>query len=121
MKWYSATIRRASMIGDEGIDSFWDSVFLLSATDRDSAWNAALEIGLGLESKYQNAAQERVRFAFVGVLYLDEVGESIESGVEVFFNTIEFEQPISVSSDVVFHPSSVLPKSLGIGVELPEC
>jgi hypothetical protein len=106
-------------VGTDGIESFWDSVFLVSATDREGAWNEALKIGEGLETSYDNADGERIRFAFLGVLTIDELGEELRTGLEVYFSTQDFVQPIPVSPDVEFFPRQITPGNAGIGIEAP--
>jgi hypothetical protein len=118
--WFSVSLRRASIIASEGIGSFWDSVFLVSANDRDGAWNEALKIGEGLNTSYDNGDGERIRFAFLGVLTIDELGEEIRSGVEVHFTTHDFDQPIPVSADAEFFPNRIRPSMAGIGIETPK-
>lgn len=119
MTWFSASLRRASIVGVDGIGSLWDSVFLVSASNRDEAWEEAIKIGLGLETSYDNAAGERVRFAFLGVLTIDELGDELRAGQEIYFSAQDLLQPIPVASDVAFFPHQIVPGNAGIGVEAP--
>jgi len=94
-------------------------VFLVSASDREDAWDQALEIGEGLETSYDNAEGERIRFAFLGVLTIDELGEELQAGQEVYFAAQDFVQPIPVSPDVNFSPKQITPGHAGVGIETP--
>lgn len=106
-------------MGTDGIGSFWDSVFLVLAANRDEAWQEAIKIGKGLETNYDNAAGENVRSAFLGVLTIDELGDELRAGQEVYFSAQDLLQPIPVAPDVTFFPEQIEPGNAGIGVEMP--
>jgi hypothetical protein len=103
----------------EGIGALWDSVYLVLATDRDSAWKEALKLGEGLDESYDNSDGERIRFAFLGVLSIDELGDELKSGTEVYFTSHDFNQPIPVSPDIAFFPERIRPGVAGIGIDKP--
>jgi hypothetical protein len=111
------SLRRASITVTEGIGSLWDSVYLISATDRDSAWKEALTLGEGLEESYVNGVGEQIRFAFLGVLTIDELGDELKTGAEVYFTSHDFDQPIPVSPNAEFFPQRIRPGLAGIGIE----
>jgi hypothetical protein len=117
--WYSVSLRRGCIVGTDGITSLWDSIFLVSASDRDSAWTEAMRIGKGLETSYDNAEGERIRFAFLGVLTIDQLGAELRSGLEVYFTSLDLLQPIPVSPDTDFFPKRIVPGQAGIGTEMP--
>lgn len=119
MAWYSASIRRAVMVGEDGIGSLWDSVVLISATTRDEAWEKATKRGKEFETAYLNGVKERVRLAFLGVLTIDELGTELRTGQEVYFSVEEFANPIPVSLDVAFFPERMKSGNSGVGVEQP--
>jgi hypothetical protein len=117
MIWFSVCLRRASIIERVGIVSLWDSTYLLRAIDRSDAWKQGLKIGNHLESKYANMEGQEVSFSFLGVLTIDELGEDLESGQEVFFKVHDFPQPIPISQNATFLPETVVPGNSGVGIE----
>ncbi|MFZ0668464.1 MAG: DUF4288 domain-containing protein [Acidimicrobiales bacterium] len=119
MVWYSVSLRFANLVGSEGISGFWDSVFLVVAEDRADAIREARQMGRSREELYANAQAEQVRRAFLGVITVDELGESLANGVEVWFAPTDFVRPIPIGVDVDFSPDSIEPGNAGIGIETP--
>jgi hypothetical protein len=48
----------------------------------------------GFETNYDNSDGERIRFAFPGVLTIDELGQEFRTGLEAYFSAQDFLQPI---------------------------
>jgi hypothetical protein len=119
MAWYSVAVQRAVFVGDTGIQSLWDSVFLVRAPDRTSAHERALTLGKSKEEEYVNANGESIRLALVGVTSIDLIGDEIVDGTEVYFIPNELDLPIPIDLDTDLHSGRWAPKSSGIGIERP--
>lgn len=94
MTWFSASLRSASIIEHYGMESLSDSVYLISAANREEAWAKALYFGAGIETNYRNADGELIKFVFVGVLTIDELGHQLVEGQEVCCQSNDFVRPI---------------------------
>lgn len=119
MAWYTVQIQRAQVVGDVGIQSLWNSVFLIRALDRQDAHERALALGKSLDHEYSNASGESIRLALVGVVTIDRLGDEIQDGTEVYFEPNDLESPISVELMTEFHFGRVEPKMTGVGVDEP--
>jgi hypothetical protein len=106
MTWFSIAIRRASIVDTGGLHKLWDSVYI--------------EIGYQSEEAYANAEGRQLRFAFAGVLTIDELGEDLTSGQEVYFLPRDIEPPLPMAIDTRFSPETLIPGCSGVGNETPE-
>ena len=93
MRWYSAMVVVTSTIEGFGQSSFWRSVFVFRAIDRQAAKAKALELGRALEDDYLNGSGARVKNVLNRVDTLDELGEEIEDGLEVWSEGILVDEP----------------------------
>ena len=84
MTWFSACLRMVCLIEGEGFVRYEDSVVLMRQPNRESAFERALELGAVRESTFINADGASVRWAFVRVLTLDELGTTIGEDAEVY-------------------------------------
>jgi hypothetical protein len=120
MTWFSIAIRRASIVDTGGLHKLWDSVYIVEARDRSEAWRRGIEIGYQSEEAYANAEGRQLRFAFAGVLTIDELGEDLTSGQEVYFLPRDIEPPLPMAIDTRFSPETLIPGCSGVGNETPE-
>lgn len=119
MDWYSATIQIVSLVGDSGITLIWDNIYLIQAIDREAAWTKARALGTSLEETYTNGYAETVRWAFVGVVTLDNLGNTLYDGMEVGFQPQDLAQPLPIDLATKFHPNRMQPGYAGIGKKWP--
>jgi hypothetical protein len=81
--WFSALLRFRIVIADSDWD-FEESVVVFRATDWEQAFKRALAVGREMEASYENAESERVEHRLLAVRTLDQLGEELTDGREVF-------------------------------------
>ena len=87
--WYSAAVRLVVDIAGQGVVHDSRSVFVFRAVDFDEAFTRAVALGRGLETSYLNGDGEEVRWLLDVVETLDELGDDITDGREVYSEQIE--------------------------------
>jgi Domain of unknown function (DUF4288) len=108
--WFSALLRFRVVI-DDGDWDFEDSVVVFRAADWDAAFDRALAVGRGMEASYQNADGERVQHRLVAVRTLDQLGEELVDGREVYSTRASFAQLPVVDP---LRPEESEPKQSGV-------
>jgi len=78
-------------VADEGED-YEDSVVIFRASGWDSALARALEVGRGMEEVYDNADGETVRRRLIVVRTLDELGDELTDGREIYSMRVARDQ-----------------------------
>jgi hypothetical protein len=81
--WFSASLRFRIVIDDGDLD-FGESVVVFRAADWERAFARALAIGREMEASYENAESERVEHRLLAVRTLDQLGDELTDGREVF-------------------------------------
>ncbi len=113
--WFSTCVRLVIIVESEGAGPFVDCVFVFEASGWDEARVAALRLGRSKESEYRNGVGQRVRWALVDVVTLDELGALERGGVEVY--SIASDADVDASSitiDSNFRPEMSEPGSSGV-------
>lgn len=82
--WYSAALRVCVIIGGTELANVVRSVVVFRATDFDDATALALSHGRALERTYTNGDGQEVRWALAEIETLDELGDAITDGREVY-------------------------------------
>ena len=113
--WYSTCVRLVIIVENEGAGPFMDCVFVFDASGWDEARAAALRLGRSKETEYRNGVGQRVRWALVDIVTLDELGALGGGGTEVY--SIASDADLDASSltvDSVFRPEMSEPGSSGV-------
>lgn len=92
MTWFSAMLRFTITVGSALPHQGSRSVVLIRADDFDDARAAARRLGKGMEETYRNIDGELVTWRFQAVETVDELGEQLESGREVYSEPISLDQ-----------------------------
>ena len=93
--WFSASLRFTTQVADDEADQE-DSVILLRAPDWEVAFARAVALGRQMEQTYKNGVGATVEKRLVEVRTLDELGEAIPDGREVYCAPVEANQaPVS--------------------------
>jgi hypothetical protein len=90
--WFSSKLRTVCLVERHGATRYMDSVFLFRATDFETAFRRALDIGRSQEQGYTNADGERVVWKFVKVVSLDQLPKEDLDGAEVY------SEPVSLGA-----------------------
>ena len=112
--WYSAGLTFFIIRDGEGIWQQVDSVVLLRCKSFQDAFASAIEFGRREEREYMNAKDERIRWAFVRVATIDELGLQLEGPREVWSQPREPENGEVATIDSCFDPESNLPGQTGV-------
>jgi len=113
--WFSTCVRLIIIVEDEGAGPFLDCVFVFQASGWDEARVAALRLGRSKETEYRNGVGQRVRWALVDIVTLDELGTLERGGTEVFSVASEADLDAgSLTVDSVFRPEMSEPGSSGV-------
>jgi hypothetical protein len=86
-----------------------ETVVVFRAENFDRAFERALELGHAAETEYRNAYGQRVRWAFVEVATLDEIGPAVD-GAEVASRQHVRVTPRPVPANRGFHPERSKPQ-----------
>ena len=86
-----------------------ETVIVFRAANHARAFERALALGHAAETEYRNADDQRVRWAFVEVETLDEVGPTAD-GAEVASRQHVRVTPRPVPANRVFHPERSKPE-----------
>jgi hypothetical protein len=110
MPWFSAMVVLTTNVETVGPSSYWRSVFVFREEDRAAAKSRAIELGEGLAQTYRNGDGQLVVDKFNRVQTLDELGERIEDGTEVWSEGVMVEDPrfdpFAESVSIDFEPGS---------------
>ena len=112
--WFSATLRFYLVSSAEGRIGGEDSVFRVSATDWDKAFQKFLAVGRREETSYKNYLGHEIRQRFVGVMIMDRVGDVDLDGVEVSCMPLLEEDP-TITFETPLDPATSVPEHCGIG------
>ena len=96
-------------VGDEAED-YDDSVVILRANGWDSALERALEVGRGREEAYANPNGETVRRRLFAIRTLDELGNELTDGREVYSTRVAPDQ----GADHPERPEDSTPMQTGV-------
>lgn len=107
--WYSTKLRWVVLIQGEGANRYSDSVLVIDANDFDQAQQKALELGRRHEEEYTNADGQRVRWRLKEVISLDQLGETIHHGMEVYSEPVELDGGVSIEFDAELYPERSQP------------
>lgn len=84
--WYVTTLVICSRLENEGarLRTCDEQIRLLRASDSETAYEKAIQLGKAEEVAYQNTYGQTVHWEFVGLVDLEELpSETIEDGVEI--------------------------------------
>jgi len=110
--WYVVTIiLKCEIAGEPTIPNEWtclQQIHVIRATDREMAFDKAIEIGKSLEVLYLNEREENVSWAFVGLENLEELSSKvIRDGTEIWGRIFLTQSPDALVVDKdglsVFH------------------
>jgi hypothetical protein len=107
--WFSAKLRFVCLVESIGALEYMDSMYLLSASDFDSAFQRALSIGRSKEQEYLNGDGQRVRWRLARVMALDSLPSGLQDGVEVYSERIDVEVGGAMSFDTPLQPELPVP------------
>jgi hypothetical protein len=113
VQFYSARLLFAFIVGDGRSRRRVlcdETVVLLRARTRDSAFRRALKLGRASETNYLNERQQKVRVALVSIEALDAIGTSID-GAEVASRLRDRSFARAISSRTRFLPELSVPTS----------
>lgn len=83
-QWFVATlVIQCVLADDDGPYMCDEQIRLIHATDAESAYQRAIELGKGEETNYIGGTGETVNWKFVGLENLQELEEQIADGVEI--------------------------------------
>ena len=82
--WYSAALRLCVIIGGVELANQVRSVVVFRADDFDDALARSLDLGHRLERTFTNGDGQEVRWALASVETLDELGDDITDGREIY-------------------------------------
>lgn len=88
LAWFSSCLRFVVLVeGDEGNGYYSDSVFAFRASGWDEAQARAVSIGRERETTYRNSDNRIVVWRLKEVRSLDQLGDDLADGREVFSRT----------------------------------
>lgn len=94
MKWYVANLVVECRVGREPAELWDQQIVVLRAKDSIRAHTQAKELGKSQKTSYKNIAGETVRWKFLGVGDLQELGsKTIRSGTEILSRLTRLEKP----------------------------
>lgn len=115
MKFFSANLQFLVLVDDgkPRKKNMWcDSVVVFRARNLKHARARALRLGRAEEVSYKNYKDERIRWAFVGVDTIDEVGGKVD-GAEVWARMYTKVSDKPVSPQQRFRPAKSKPGASG--------
>ncbi|MGE0424974.1 MAG: DUF4288 domain-containing protein [Reyranellaceae bacterium] len=113
--WFSLKLRWACMIEGLGCKLFNDCIFLVRATDFDTALERAVVIGRSEEHEYLNGEGERILWPFVEVLALTRLGPGeLRDVVDVHTEEMPLRDSDRVPFGTVFCPEQSKPEMTGV-------
>lgn len=107
--WYSTKLRWVVLVEPEGATRYSDSVLLLQAEDFEHARARALELGRKQEEEYTNPDGQRVRWRLKEIVSLDQLGDTIRDGMEVYSEPADLGREAELPFDAEFHPEQSQP------------
>jgi Domain of unknown function (DUF4288) len=113
--WFSTSVRLIMLVEGEEPGPSLKSVFVFDAPGWGEARREALRLGRTKETRYQNGAGCRVRWALLEVMTLDELGLLEESGTEVYSEALDPDAGTTILTfDSVVNPEQMEPGSSGV-------
>jgi hypothetical protein len=108
--WYSAALRLCVIIGGIELVDQVRSVVVFRADDFDDALTRSLEVGRRLECTFTNGDGKEVRWALASVETLDELGDVITDGREIY------SEPLGAGDGIVpaLSPERSTPTQSGV-------
>jgi hypothetical protein len=106
-KWFSTKLRFAVMVESVGGNTLNDCVFLLRASDFDTAFEKSIKIGEASQAQYQNANGQKVQWRFMEVISLDVIESEDLDGCEVYSEPVHLSELIPF--EVEFNPKASKP------------
>lgn len=100
--------------GGRGLSRLSRSVIILSAADWTDARSKALKHGNQLETTYVGATGAQVRWRLMAVETLDELGESLSDGREIYSEPLEPTTDDGYPFDAQFTPEISRPGQSGV-------
>jgi hypothetical protein len=96
--WYVSTIiLKCEVAGEPTIANEWtclQQIHVLRASDREVAYEKAIEIGKSLEGSYRNVQDQDVTWTFVGLENLEELPyKVIRDGTEIWGRIFSTQSP----------------------------
>ena len=110
--WYSAMAVFVVRIGDSSKGHIQRSVYLVRATDFDDALSTVIARARRDEEAYKNCDDEWVRWMLADIETLDQLGDGIEDGREVYSEP-RFDIPLD-SYAFPFKPENAKPTYSGV-------
>ena len=112
--WFSAMIRFAVSIGESGTTVRNRSVVLVRAADWPAAKSRVLEVGIGMEETYIGGKGEEVKIRLEAIETLDQLGEDIPDGREVYAESIDLPESEAAPDGGKFQPEASEPTQSGV-------
>ena len=116
MEWFAARLLHIILIDDKKPrrrNDYDETVIVFRARSYPLAFKRALALGRAAETEYRNERGQRVRWAFVEVTTLDQVGKGVESR-EVSSRLHARTETKPVPFGRRFHPERSQPQNSGI-------
>jgi hypothetical protein len=110
-QWFSACLRLLVLV-DGAPQHYADSLVVIRAADWDAAFNRALDVGRNLERSYTNSEGEPVEWRLKEILTLDEIGDELTDGREVYFTRTPL--PDGEPDARTFRPEESRPTQSGV-------
>lgn len=107
-------LRLVVLVEDEGAVRLARSVVVFRADDWQVAKQRAVEVGRSLERTYVGGAGKEVRWRLQEIETLDELGDSLEDGREVYSEPVELNGAAPPAFDAVFEPVQSQPGQSGV-------
>lgn len=112
--WFSAMLRFVILIEDEGAVRQARSVIVFLAEDWSAAKERAIALGQTSERTYIGGTGQEVRWRLEEVETLDELGESITEGQEIYSEPVDLPEGRTIAFDACFEPAQSQPSQSGI-------
>lgn len=116
MEWFAARLLHVILVDDKRSrrrNDYDETVIVFRARNYSLAFKRALALGRSAETEYRNGRGQRVRWAFVEVTTLDQVGKAVESReVSSRLHARTNAKPVPFSRR--FHPERSQPQNSGI-------
>lgn len=107
-------LRFAILVEGEGVSRISRSVIILRATDWADARSKALEHGRKLEATYIGGTGAQVRWRLMAIETLDELGEKLSDGREIYSEPLEPTPDDDHPFDAHFTPETSEPGQSGV-------
>lgn len=113
MTWFSSLVV-FSIFVDEGNTRISKSLIMLRSSDYESALKEALSRGYLMERSYLNEDGKLVEWRLNKIETLDQIGETIDDGREVYSEFSEIKPKDAITFDSKLDPESSEPTQTGV-------